>query len=126
MFSCNCCCCRLCCGWPDRSRRRAGNRRDVVVQPDFWDCAGFLLVDPGMAAISDEKLQGCCIGSVSRWVKYFADDAVAAGEPDIAGGILRRSQDGIVRWSPGRVRPPVVVWSCAANRVNGVRLEEAR
>src|SRR5712692_10916439 len=79
-----------------------------------------------MTAVSDEKLQGGCVRSISCWVKYFSDGAVAAGKPDVAGGILRRSQDGIVGWAPGRARPLVVVGRCPANCVNGMCLEEAR
>jgi hypothetical protein len=78
-----------------------------------------------MTAVTDEKLQSGCVRSIGCRVKYFSDGAVAAGKPDIAGGILRRSQDGIVGWGPGRARPLAVVGRCAANRVNGVHLEEA-
>src|SRR5260221_13543285 len=79
-----------------------------------------------MTAVTNEKCMVGCVRSIGCRVKSFSDGAVAAGKPGVASGILRCSQDGIVGWGPGRARPLAVVGRCAANRVNGVRLEETR
>src|ERR1051326_2999702 len=79
-----------------------------------------------MTAVSNKKSQQGGIGNISGRVKHFSDSAAAAGKPDITGGVLRRSQDGIIGWYPTRSRPLTIIRRIPAEGMSGPRLQEAR
>src|SRR6266571_1255202 len=58
-------------------------------------------IDPGVVAITNQELQGGCVGSIGAGIEDLTDDPIIACEPDIAAGIRSRTKDGVIRRCPG-------------------------